>query len=111
MEVFVLQVFLYSILLLLVARILSGIEVTNYGQALLAAFVLSVMNVLVRPLLILLTAPILLITLGLFLWVINAWLLMITSKIVDGFKVKNFTTALLAALLLSIFTLGWSLLF
>ena len=111
MEVFILQVFLYSILLLLVARLLSGIVITNYGQALLAAFVLSVLNVLARPLLIVLTAPILLITLGLFLWVINAWLLMITSKIVDGFQVKNFTTALLAALLLSIFTFGWSLLF
>ena len=86
MEVFILQVFLYSILLLLVARILSGIEITNYGQALLAAFVLSVLNVLARPLLIVLTAPILVITLGLFLWVINAWLLMITSKIVDGFN-------------------------
>ena len=111
MEVFILQVFLYSILLLLVARLLSGIVITNYGQALLAAFVLSVLNVLVRPLLIVLTAPILLITLGLFLWVINAWLLMINSKIVDGFQAKNFTTALLAALLLSIFTFGWSLLF
>lgn len=110
MEVFVFQVFLYSVLLLVIARLLGGIEVTNYGQALLAAFVLSVLNVLIRPILIILTAPILLLTLGLFLWVINAWLLMLTSKVVDGFKVRDFTTALLAALLLSIFTLGWSVL-
>jgi putative membrane protein len=109
-EVFVFQVFLYSVLLLVIARLLGGIEVTNYGQALLAAFVLSVLNVLIRPILIILTAPILLLTLGLFLWVINAWLLMLTSKFVDGFKVRDFTTALLAALLLSIFTLGWSVL-
>lgn len=110
MEVFVFQVFLYSVLLLVIARLLGGIEVTNYGQALLAAFVLSVLNVLIRPILIILTAPILLLTLGLFLWVINAWLLMLTSKFVDGFKVRDFTTALLAALLLSIFTMGWSVL-
>ena len=110
MEVFVFQVFLYSVLLLVIARLLGGIEVTNYGQALLAAFVLSVLNVLIRPILIILTAPILLLTLGLFLWVINAWLLMLTSKVVDGFKVRDFTTALLAALLLSIFTMGWSVL-
>jgi putative membrane protein len=109
-EVFVFQVFLYSVLLLVIARLLGGIEVTNYGQALLAAFVLSVLNVLIRPILIILTAPILLLTLGLFLWVINAWLLMLTSKFVDGFKVRDFTTALLAALLLSIFTMGWSVL-
>jgi putative membrane protein len=109
-EVFVFQVFLYSVLLLVIARLLGGIEVTNYGQALLAAFVLSVLNVLIRPILIILTAPILLLTLGLFLWVINAWLLMLTSKVVDGFKVRDFTTALLAALLLSIFTMGWSVL-
>ena len=75
LEVFVFQVFLYSVLLLVIARLLGGIEVTNYGQALLAAFVLSVLNVLIRPILIILTAPILLLTLGLFLWVINAWLL------------------------------------
>jgi len=85
--------------------------VQSYGQALLAAFVLSVLNVLLRPLLIILTVPLLIITLGLFLWVINAWLLMITAKIVGGFRVDGFKTALLASLLLSLFTLGWSLLF
>ena len=80
MELFLLQVFLYSILLLLVARLLPGIDVEGYGQALLAAFVLSVLNALLRPVLLLLTLPLLIITLGLFLWVINAWLLMLTAK-------------------------------
>lgn len=111
MEVFILQIFLYSLLLLVVARILSGMEIENYGQALLAAFVLSVLNLLVRPVLLLLTLPLLIVTLGLFLWVINAWLLMLTAKIVGGFRVEGFTTALLASLLLSIFTLGWTLIF
>lgn len=111
MEVFLLQVFLYSILLLLVAAILPGMELKGYGQALLAAFVLSVLNLLVRPVLVLLTLPVLIITLGLFLWVINAWLLMLTAKIVGGFRVAGFGSALLASLLLSLFTMGWSLVF
>jgi putative membrane protein len=111
MEVFLVQVFLYSVLLLLVARMISGIEIRNYGQALLAAFVLSVLNLLVRPLLVIFTLPLLVLTLGLFVWVINAWLLMLTSKLVDGFRVDNFGSALLASLLLSLFTLGASLLF
>jgi putative membrane protein len=110
MEVFLLQVFLYSVLLLLVARMLSGIEIRDYGQALLAAFVLSVLNLLVRPLLVIFTLPLLVITLGLFVWVINAWLLMLTSKIVGGFRVDGFRSALLASLLLSLFTLGASIL-
>lgn len=111
MEVFLLQVFLYSILLLLISRMLDGIEVTDYGQALLAAFVLSVLNALVKPILALVSLPLIVITLGLFVFVINAALLMLTSSIVRGFKVQSFGTALLASLLLSIFTLGWSLMF
>ena len=111
MELFLLQVFLYSILLLLIARMLDGIEVTDYGQALLAAFVLSVLNALIKPLLALITLPLIILTLGLFVFVINAALLMLTSSIVRGFKVRSFGTALLASLLLSIFTLGWSLMF
>ena len=111
MELFILQVFLYSILLLLVARILDGIEVTDYGQALLAAFVLSVLNALVKPLLAVLALPLIVLTLGLFVFVINAGMLMLTSKIVAGFTVRSFGTALLASLLLSLFTLGWSLMF
>jgi putative membrane protein len=111
MEIFLVQVFLYSVLLLLVARMISGIEIRDYGQALLAAFVLSVLNLLVRPLLVIFTLPLLVITLGLFVWVINAWLLMLTSRIVGGFRVDSFRSALLASLLLSLFTLGASLLF
>jgi putative membrane protein len=110
-EVFLLQVFLYSILLLLISRILDGIEVTDYGQALLAAFVLSVLNALIKPVLALISLPLIIITLGLFVFVINAALLMLTSSIVPGFRVRSFGTALLASLLLSIFTLGWSLMF
>lgn len=111
MEVFLIQVFLFSLLLLLIARLLSGVEVRDYGQALLAAFVLSVLNALVKPVLVILALPLVLITLGLFLWAINAALLMLTSKIVDGFRVDSFGTALLASLLLSIFTLGWGYFF
>jgi putative membrane protein len=111
MELFLLQVFLYSLLLLLIARILDGIEVTDYGQALLAAFVLSVLNALIKPLLAFITLPLIILTLGLFVFVINAALLMLTSSIVRGFHVRSFGTALLASLLLSLFTLGWSLMF
>lgn len=109
MEVFLVTVFVYSLLLLLVARLLPGIEVESYGQSLLAALVLGVLNALVRPILVILTLPITILTLGLFLLVINALMLRLSAAIVPGFRVDGCLPALLGSLLLSIFTAGVSL--
>src|SRR5699024_12637624 len=74
-----------------------------FGTAILASFVLALINILVRPILVVLTFPITLITLGLFLFVVNALMLQLTHKLVgDGFYIEHFGTALLIALLMSL---------
>src|SRR5580698_5124476 len=90
-----------ALLLLLVSHIVSGIHIASFGYALLAALVLGIANFLVRPILMILT-------LGLFLIVINALMLMLTGAIVPGFHVAGFVPALLGGLLLGLFNLAAS---
>lgn len=94
-----------ALLLLLVSQFVTGIHFGGFGSALLAALVLGVVNSLVRPILILVTLPITILTLGLFLIVINALMLMLTSALVPGFMVANFLSALVAGVLLGLFNL------
>jgi putative membrane protein len=79
------------------------VEVDSYGTALIVAFILSIANVIVKPILILLTIPITILTLGLFLMVINAFMILLVDYLVDGFYVKGFWWALLFSLILSVF--------
>src|SRR5471030_1246945 len=97
-----------ALLLWLVSQFVTGIHVAGFGAALLAALVLGIVNFLVRPILILVTLPITILTLGLFLIVINALMLMLTSALVTGFKVDSFGAALLGGLLLGLFNLAAS---
>lgn len=93
-----------SAILMLIAYLLPGIQVGNFVTALLAAFVLGALNLLVRPLVVLLTLPINLLTLGLFAFIINAMMFGLAGWIVPGFDVDSFWSALLGALLLSLLT-------
>lgn len=88
--------------LLLVAHLYTGVSVTSFGAALIAALVLGLLNTLVRPLLVLLTLPVTLITLGLFLFVINALMFWAAASILDGFNVTGFGAALVGSLLYSL---------
>jgi putative membrane protein len=88
--------------LLLVAHLYSGVSVASFGSALLAALVIGLFNTLVRPLLVLLTLPVTLLTLGLFLFVINAQMFWAAASILDGFNVAGFTAALVGSLLYSV---------
>jgi putative membrane protein len=88
--------------LLLVAHFYSGVAVTSFGAALLAAFVIGAFNTLVRPILILLTLPVTLITLGLFLFVINALMFWAASGVLAGFQVQGFVAALIGSVLYSL---------
>jgi putative membrane protein len=102
---FLVHLVVSALLLLLVANVVPGIGVGGFGYALLAALVLGVVNAVVRPLLVLLTLPITILTLGLFLLVINALMLMLAAAVVPGFTVAGFGSALLGGLLLAIFNL------
>ena len=88
--------------LLLVDNLYSGVSVASFGAALLAAFVLGLFNTLVRPLLVLLTLPVTLLTLGLFLFVINALMFWGAASVLDSFHVDSFTAALVGSLLYSL---------
>jgi putative membrane protein len=87
--------------LLLVAHLYSGVSVQSFGSALIAALVLGLFNTLVRPLLVLLTFPVTLLTLGLFLFVINALMFWAAASVLDGFHVTGFAAALIGSLIYS----------
>jgi len=94
-----------AVLLMLIPYVVPGIEMKNFGTALVAALVLAFVNALIKPILILLTLPINLLTLGLFILVINALMFWLVSAIVKGFYISGFWPAFLAALVFSIFSL------
>ena len=87
--------------------LMHSVQVTNIGTALIAALVLGLVNTLVRPLLVLLTLPVTLVTLGLFILVINALLFWFVAEVVEGFHVAGFWSAMGAAILYSI--ISWAL--
>jgi len=89
-------------LLLLMARIVSGVEVEGWGAAFLGAVVMGLVNALVRPVMVILTIPVTLLTFGLFLLVVNALMLWLVATIVPGVKVKGFVPALLGSIVLSV---------
>ena len=84
------------------AYVLPGVTLSGFWAALLAALVLGIINVFIKPLLIILTLPINILTLGLFTLVINALVIMMASGITPGFKVNGFWNALLFSVVLSI---------
>jgi len=88
--------------LLLVAHLYNGVKVASFGEAMLAAFVIGLFNTLVRPLLVLLTLPVTLLTLGLFLFVINALMFWWAASVLDGFSVAGFGAALIGSLIYSL---------
>jgi putative membrane protein len=84
------------------AYLLPGIHLDGFKAAMVVALVLGLINVLLKPLLVLLTIPITILTLGLFLLVINAAMLYLTSKLVSGFVIDSFLTALIASVVLTV---------
>jgi putative membrane protein len=98
----ILRWLLLAAALLLVAHLYSGVSVASFGAAMIAAFVIGLLNTLVRPVLILLTLPVTLVTLGLFLFVINALLFWWAGSVFDGFKVPTFGAALIGSLIYSV---------
>lgn len=88
--------------LILISELVSGITVSGFYPAIIAAVVLSVLNIIIRPILLILTLPITVITLGLFAFVINAGLFLFAASFIEGFAVENFWYALLGSVLMSI---------
>jgi putative membrane protein len=88
--------------LLLVAALYPGVTIKSFGSAMIAALVLGLFNTLLRPVLVLLTLPVTLLTLGLFLFVINALMFWAAASVLEGFNVTGFGAALIGSLLYSL---------
>lgn len=88
--------------LLLVAHLYQGVDVRSFGSAMVAALVIGLFNALLRPILVLLTLPVTLLTVGLFLFVINATLFYAAAGVLDGFTVDGFLAALVGSIIYSL---------
>ncbi|PTL36289.1 hypothetical protein CLG94_04405 [Candidatus Methylomirabilis limnetica] len=99
---FLVRLFLNALALLIVSTVIPGIEVRGVLPALSAAFFLGVVNAVVRPVLVILTLPLTIMTLGLFIPLLNAALLKLVSLMIQGFEVHGFWSAVFGAILLSL---------
>ncbi len=96
---------LSAVALMFLAYLLPGIVVKSFGSALLAAAVIALLNSIVRPILIVLTLPVTVVTLGLFLLVINAWMFWLAGSMLSGFEVSSFWWALAGAIVYSLLSM------
>jgi putative membrane protein len=96
-----------AIALLAIPYLMHSVEVTSLGAALVAALVLGLVNTLIRPVLLLLTLPVTLVSLGLFIFIINGFMFWLVAQWVDGFHVDSFLSAIGGALLYSV--ISWAL--
>lgn len=97
----ILRILLSAIAVIILAYILPGVGVDSYTTAIIVAIVLSLLNFIVKPVLVILTLPITILTLGLFLLIINAIIILLASNIVNGFHIDSIWWAILFSLLLS----------
>ncbi len=102
---------LNSFALFFVMKVISGIRIDRFQDLLLATLVIGLLNVFLRPIIILLTLPVTLLTLGLFTFVINGLIFFMAAHLVPGFHVAGFGSAIVAALLFSLFSFVMNMLF
>jgi putative membrane protein len=101
---FIIRIIVSAIVAFGLSYILKGVHINQFTTALLLALVLAVLNAIVKPILVILTLPITIITFGLFLFVINAIIILLASDLIKGFSVDGFWWALIFSFLLSIIT-------
>ena len=100
----IVQILIIAVAVILTAAILPGIQIKSFGTAILVAIVLALLNYFVNPVMVFLSIPITILTFGLFLFVINALIIMLASALVGGFKVDGFWWALIFSIVLSFVT-------
>ena len=98
----ILRLLITSLLVLIIAHIMRGVSVDEFSTALTVAILLSFLNIFIKPILILLTLPVTVLSIGLFLLVINAFLILLCDHFIVGFKVQSFWTAMLFSIILSL---------
>ena len=105
---FIIKLLLTAATAYLLSLILTGVHIKDFETAIIFALVLAVLNIIVKPILIILTLPITILTLGLFHFVINALIIIIAAKFIDGIKIDGFFWALIFSLILSVFSSGFN---
>jgi len=103
----IVRLFLNALAVLIAAQVIPQIEVQGFGTALMVALILGLVNTFIKPVLVFLTLPISFLTLGLFIFVLNALLFWLTGALVGGFEVEGFFGALFGSILVSI--ISWLL--
>ncbi|MEZ4839381.1 phage holin family protein [Flavobacterium sp.] len=98
-----LRILITAGLVMLISHLLPGVKVDSFVQSIYVAIILGLLNLFIKPLIILFTLPVTILTLGFFLLVINAFIVLLCSNIVGGFHVESFWTALFFSIILSVF--------
>ena len=99
---FLIKLLITAIVVVLLSKVLPGVETSGYFTAIMVALAISILNFIVKPILVLFTLPVTILTLGLFLLVINAIIILLADWFVSGFSVDGFFPALIFSLLLAI---------
>lgn len=97
-----LRILVTAVLVMVIAYFMPGVRVDSFMTSIIVAVVLGLLNIFVKPILVLFTLPVTIVTFGLFLLVINALIIMLCTEIVTGFEVRTFWTALFFSIILSI---------
>jgi putative membrane protein len=103
---FIIKIFISAIIAFVLSKILSGVHIDSIITALIFAVVLAALDAIVKPILVVLTLPVTVVTLGLFLFAINAIVILLAARLIDGIKIDGFWWAMLFSIILSIFDTG-----
>jgi putative membrane protein len=103
MKFFIIRILLTGLFVAVLSNFMSGVHVSDLPTSLVVALVLAVLNAIVKPILVVLTLPVTILTLGLFLLIINAIMVLLCDELVDGFRVDSFWYALFFSILVSFF--------
>jgi putative membrane protein len=103
------NILISAVSIIITSYVVSGIQVASFMTAVIAAFVLGVINFFIRPLMLLITLPVNVLTLGLFTFIINALMLWLTAAVVDGFDVSGPLAAVIGSLIISVVSTGLSM--
>ena len=95
-----------SVSIYVTAKLLNGVEIKNFWAAIFVAAIFALVNILLRPVLLFLSIPFTILTFGLFIWIVDALLIMLVDALIKDFKVKNFGWALLFGIVMSIINWG-----
>jgi len=98
----IIRILVTAFLVMVIAHFMPGVNVASFTTSVIVAIVLGLLNIFIKPILVLLTLPVTIITFGLFLLVINALIILLCTKIVGGFAVDGFLTAIFFSIILSI---------